>query len=664
MQITEGAHQLLPHLALVQTTPQCHPHHKQHQGQGRAGSHAPHFGGPGLTLLHTALNHCFGIHSLEHRHRFPFRVICTSKAPCFFFLLSGIMPDLELSCLVFPPFGLSEMCRASVWHEQQGLLSEAVEMALEAQEFARVAALLEQSMRPHYVYTMREHYTLQRWLVALPDATLEQHPRLCVHAVFLLLFSWGGHGRADCRPATLAQIERLLHCAERAWQAEGNHSGLGQILTFRALISKEQGELARAARFAREALDSLAESESPWRGTCLRIIGEEELQAGRTRVARQLFQEAWALLAATGNSYAVRATQLLLAEACLLQGELHQAAELYRAVLATAEEDLFDTGQAQLGLARLSYEWDALEEAWQEAQEAMALGTQIGEETLRVQAALVLAMIEQARGEIAAAGLRLCVLFARLPGEATPHLPLLQRRIEAVQAHLALAAGDLATAERWSTTSASQRERLPRLHQEYEDLIVARLLIAQGKTEEALHLLEGWQVEAHEQGRRRSELEILVLIARAAFAQQRQFHAFSRLREALALAQAEDYQRLFLDEGEEMAALLRAALPTIKKNHCEPYVRMLLRAFAQHHLEQGAALDSNDSVAAASLSPLSPQEQRVLRLLVAGYSNPEIAEALVVSINTVKTQIRSIYRKLSVKSRREARSAVLSQNLL
>ncbi len=32
-----------------------------------------------------------------------------SKAPCFCFLLSGIMPDSELSCLVFPPFGLSEM---------------------------------------------------------------------------------------------------------------------------------------------------------------------------------------------------------------------------------------------------------------------------------------------------------------------------------------------------------------------------------------------------------------------------------------------------------------------------------------------------------------------------------------------------------------------------
>jgi len=31
------------------------------------------------------------------------------KLLAFFFLLSGIMPDSELSCLVFPPFGLSEM---------------------------------------------------------------------------------------------------------------------------------------------------------------------------------------------------------------------------------------------------------------------------------------------------------------------------------------------------------------------------------------------------------------------------------------------------------------------------------------------------------------------------------------------------------------------------
>ncbi len=58
----------------------------------------------------------------------------------------------------------------------------------------------------------------------------------------------------------------------------------------------------------------------------------------------------------------------------------------------------------------------------------------------------------------------------------------------------------------------------------------------------------------------------------------------------------------------------------------------------------------------ASLEPLSRQEQRVLRLLVAERSYAEIARELVVSINTVKTQVNSIYRKLNVHNRREVRA--------
>jgi LuxR family maltose regulon positive regulatory protein len=407
-------------------------------------------------------------------------------------------------------FGAEALCawysRASVWHEQQGMLSEAVEMALHAREFARVATLIEQSLKPHYEYDkLNEYHTLRRWIGSLPEDVLGQHPRLCVQVALLLLFSWGG--RADCRPSTLAQIEQLLHMAEAAWQAEGDHSAQASLLAIRALINGEQGNLAQASHLAREALACLPESEAQWRGCCCRLIGTEELLAGRVRAAREHLQEA-----------------------------------------------------------------------------------------------LVLATIEQARGEITAAGQRLRVLFARVSAGATLHLPLLQRRIEALQAWLALAAGDLATAERWSTTSALHRESLPRLHQEQEDLIAARLLIAQGKTEEALRLLEGWQVEAHEMGRTRREVEILVLMARAACAQQRLFQASSRLRAALSLAQTEGYQRLFLDEGEEIAALLRTALPTIRKDRCEPYVRMLLRTFAQYHLEPGAA---SASVPAPSISPLS-----------------------------------------------------------
>jgi DNA-binding CsgD family transcriptional regulator len=57
---------------------------------------------------------------------------------------------------------------------------------------------------------------------------------------------------------------------------------------------------------------------------------------------------------------------------------------------------------------------------------------------------------------------------------------------------------------------------------------------------------------------------------------------------------------------------------------------------------------------AQAAEALSDQERRVLRLLASDRTYRDIAEELVVSLNTVKTQLKSIYRKLGVSSRAEA----------
>jgi DNA-binding CsgD family transcriptional regulator len=53
---------------------------------------------------------------------------------------------------------------------------------------------------------------------------------------------------------------------------------------------------------------------------------------------------------------------------------------------------------------------------------------------------------------------------------------------------------------------------------------------------------------------------------------------------------------------------------------------------------------------------LTPREAEVLDLLRSGRSNAEIAQTLHVSIETVRTHARRIYRKLGVKTRRELRA--------
>ena len=51
---------------------------------------------------------------------------------------------------------------------------------------------------------------------------------------------------------------------------------------------------------------------------------------------------------------------------------------------------------------------------------------------------------------------------------------------------------------------------------------------------------------------------------------------------------------------------------------------------------------------------LSPRESKVLELVTQGLSNQEIADTLFLSINSVKTYIRSTYRKIGVATRPQA----------
>lgn len=92
--------------------------------------------------------------------------------------------------------------------------------------------------------------------------------------------------------------------------------------------------------------------------------------------------------------------------------------------------------------------------------------------------------------------------------------------------------------------------------------------------------------------------------------------------------------------------------------HAGARVRQLL---VDHHGSFGAVDSFAGRVIAAAApedtqhtKPLSEREQTVLTLLASLLSLEEIAEDLVISINTVKSHVRSIYTKLGVSSRRAA----------
>ncbi len=306
-----------------------------------------------------------------------------------------------------------------------------------------------------------------------------------------------------------------------------------------------------------------------------------------------------------------------------------------------------DRAKALVGLAQLSYEWNDLEQAERKAQEALDLGTQLADETLQVQASLVLARLWYARGETERAWQQYASLLAQVQPARSP---LLYHEVLIWQARLLLSLGDLPALQRLiCELQFLQDDAFPLLSRERAAALTARWLLAQEQAQEALHLLEPWWTAARASGRTCSILEIQLLMSIACHKLKQEQEARSLLREVLALARAECYLRLFLEEGEPLATLLRAMISRVREQSLRTYLQHVLRAF---DTEQASKM--LPTVPSHLIEELSPQERQVFRLLAEGRSRQEIAEVLVISLNTVKTHLQRIYRKLNVTNRFEA----------
>lgn len=108
-----------------------------------------------------------------------------------------------------------------------------------------------------------------------------------------------------------------------------------------------------------------------------------------------------------------------------------------------------------------------------------------------------------------------------------------------------------------------------------------------------------------------------------------------------------------MDEDEKLARLWREAMSRLEN----PAAEWAQELFSPENQGEPAERARNAFSPDGLGEILSRQEERILRLLGEGLSNEEISQELVVSINTVKTHVKSIYRKLQVGNRRAARQA-------
>ena len=144
--------------------------------------------------------------------------------------------------------------------------------------------------------------------------------------------------------------------------------------------------------------------------------------------------------------------------------------------------------------------------------------------------------------------------------------------------------------------------------------------------------------------------------------------ALTVLAQAVHLAEPEGFIRTFVDEDTAMATLLSRLRVQERRKGPTPYLDTLLAAFspgsAIHEPPRQSDQSTGRNTEQPLVEPLSERELEVLHLLASGYSNQEIAEVLVIALDTVKRHVTHIFEKLGVHNRVQAVARARALGLL
>lgn len=544
--------------------------------------------------------------------------------------------------------------RAAAWHRDRGLIDEAIRHALAARELGDAAEIVE--AHADEVLARGEGETLRRWLAALPEEAVRSRPRLGV----IMAVSALNAGRLEV-------VERLLIATEagigdRREVPRGPASRLGSatenlpaaIANLRATMALIRGEPDRASALAQEALQRIPAGEhgpklsSQWN---LAIAG---WMHGRLEEAQAGFRAIVQLGQGEGSAHLVLTASAVLGRIHGARGRLDAALATYRQALdwtsSVGPPRAPAAGAVLIGIARVLYERDEPENALRNVTEGIELARHLNATMEAALGLVTLGWIRHATGDRAGALQAVAEAQALHPDRGSVSL---YNPVHAEAATLLLRSGQVAEVAAWVAGRALQDDDAPSYPREREYVVLARLRLARGELEPALALLERIRAVADAQSRDAAVIEALVLEALAHHQLGDHEVAAARLAEALGRGQHQRYVRIFADEGPVIGSLVGRLIASGRRGE-PPASNHLLAGYLRQVQRASAEAEGGKDPQPVLAGGLTDRERQVLRLIALGRRNREIAEELVVTLDTVKRHVAHTFEKLGVVNRTQA----------
>jgi LuxR family maltose regulon positive regulatory protein len=510
--------------------------------------------------------------------------------------------------------------RASQWFEANNFIGEAIDYAIAASNWDRAGSLVSNFTTE--MLKRGEIATLIRWFDKFPQEVLLGNPRLCFNYCWPLLLS----GQFEKAAPLLDHVERI---------AKDVPLFFGEVMAAQAYLARALGDHAKMVACSERALELLPKTSVESRGLVAINLGLAYWHMGMMEAAEEALTEAMETGKASDNHYSMLTALIFQGRVHAVRGQLHKAASYFQNALERGGRIPINA-LAHMDLGTLHYEWNNLEKSAQHLEAAIEFSRLGKNDEFVVSSWIRLARTRLAQGDQKSA---VDILSKAQDRVQVGDIPIgTAARVAAMAVLVALARNDLGTA----LAHADQLNEQLDAHSFYRflGLAKARLLIAQNDLEAASNYLKNLKETASKSGWGYGLIATQVWQALAAGDPAA---TMDYLVDALEKAEPEGYIQTFVEGGQKLIPHLREAA----RRGIEPdYVRRILDALGDTRTQ------SRDQT--ALVEPLSPRELEVLHLLIAGLSNRQIAEKLVISTGTAKTHVHNICGKLGARNRTEA----------